>query len=61
MPDLHDPHYDDDAVAAMTSNSSANSDGVVTLDDPVSDPPTQAEVQANRDKLNELILALRRG
>jgi hypothetical protein len=50
----------DGAITTAVGGSSANSNGVATLDDPVSDPPTQAEVQANRNKLNELILALRR-
>ena len=34
--------------------------GVGTLGLPVSDPPTQGEVQAIADKLDELINALRR-
>ncbi len=46
----------DDAI----SGSSANSNGVSTLGLAVSDPPTQTEVQAIADKLDELILALRR-
>jgi len=41
-----------DAAIATTS---ANSNGV-----PVSDQPTQAETQAIADKVDELILALRR-
>jgi hypothetical protein len=40
--------------------TSANSNGVSTLGMVVSDPPTQAEVQAIGDKVNELISALRR-
>ena len=40
--------------------TSANSKGVATLGMAVSDPPTQAEVQAIADKLDELINALRR-
>ena len=47
-------------LADAISGTSANGNGVATLDNPVSDPPTPAEVQANRDKINELILALRR-
>ena len=45
-----------DAIAT----TSANSDGVSTLDLFPSDPPTQAEVQDIVNKLNELIEALRR-
>ena len=45
-----------DAIA----NTSANSDGVSTLDLFPSDPPTQAEVQDVVNKINELIEALRR-
>ena len=50
----------DAVVITMTANSSANTNGVNTLDILVSDPPAQAEVQAIVAKLNELILALRR-
>jgi len=46
----------DDAIAT----TSANSNAVDTLGMAVSDPPTQAEVQQIADKLDELILALRR-
>ena len=46
----------DDAIA----NTSANSDGVSTLDIFINDPPTQAEVQDVVNKINELIVALRR-
>ena len=46
----------DDAIA----NTSANSDGVSTLDLFPSDPPTQAEMQDVVNKINELIVALRR-
>ncbi|HBJ86384.1 MAG TPA: hypothetical protein DDZ88_21515 [Verrucomicrobiales bacterium] len=42
------------------SGTSANSNGVAELGMTVSDPPTQAEVQQIADKLDELILALRR-
>lgn len=48
------------AVAQMTNDSSANSNGVSTLNLAVSDPPTQAQVQQIADKLDELITALRR-
>lgn len=44
----------DDAIA----NSSANSNAVDFLSP--SDPPTQGEMQAVIDKVNELITALRR-
>jgi hypothetical protein len=42
------------------NGTSANSNGVGTLGMAVSDPPTQGEVQAIADKLDELINALRR-
>ena len=42
------------------SGTSSNSNAVATLEIPVSDPPTQAEVQQVLSKLNELITALRR-
>ncbi len=42
------------------SGTSANSNAVATLEIPVSDPPTQAEVQQVLSKMNELITALRR-
>ena len=45
-----------DAIAT----TSANSDGVSTLDLFPSDPPTQAELQDVVNKINELIEALRR-
>ena len=48
------------AVYQATVSSSANSNGVQTLPITVSNPPTQGEVQAVVDKLNELIGALRR-
>jgi hypothetical protein len=48
------------ALAAEIGGTSANSNGVGTLGMSVSDPPTQAEVQAIADKLDELINALRR-
>ena len=48
------------ALAAAVSGTSANSNGVGLLGITVSDPPTQAEMQAIANKLDELILALRR-
>lgn len=42
------------------AGTSANSNGVATLNLSVSDPPTQMELQAVSNKLDELILALRR-
>ncbi len=48
------------AMLNTLPQTSANSNGVALLSQPVSDPPTHAEVQENRDKLNELINALRR-
>ena len=48
------------ALAAAITGTSNNSNAVATLEIPVSDPPTQAEVQQVLSKLNELIMALRR-
>ena len=42
------------------ADTSKNSNGVATLGLVVSDPPTQAQVQSLADKVDELILALRR-
>ncbi len=42
------------------ANSSANTKAVANLNQAVASPPTQAQVQALADKLDELILALRR-
>ena len=46
----------DDSIAG----TSANSNGVDTLSLTLSEPPSSAELQVVIDKLNELILALRR-
>lgn len=46
-------------LAAEISGTSSNSNGVATLGMTVSDPPTQGEVQALADKLDELINELR--
>ena len=48
------------AVLNTLSQSSNNSNGVSTLAMGVSDPPTQSEVQAIANRLDELINALRR-
>ena len=48
------------ATMGAAANSSANSNAVATLNLTVSDPPTQAEMQVLANKLDELILALRR-
>ena len=48
------------ALAAAIAGTSANTNGVATLGLSVSDPPTQAEMQAVADKLDALIAALRR-
>jgi len=48
------------ALLATLPQTSANSNAVNLLALTVSDPPTQAEVQALADKLDELISALRR-
>ena len=42
------------------ADTSKNSNGVATLGLVVSDPPTQAQVQSLADKMDELVLALRR-
>jgi hypothetical protein len=47
-------------LEAAIAGTSGNSDGVEVLGTAVSDPPTQGEMQAIADKLDELILALRR-
>ena len=48
------------ALSAGIGSTSANSNAVGTLGMAVSDPPTQGEVQAIADKLDELINTLRR-
>ena len=48
------------AMLNTLPQTSANSNNVATLSGSISNPPTQAEVQENRDKINELINALRR-
>lgn len=48
------------ALAAAIAGTSAISNGVAMLSLVVSDPPTQADVLAIVNKLNELILTLRR-
>ena len=48
------------ALATALAGTSANSNGVALLGITVSDPPTQAEMQAVANKLDELITALRR-
>ena len=50
----------DDVNAAINENSAANSDSVFYLQLAPSDPPTQSDVQAIIDRLNELITALNR-
>ena len=49
------------AAAAAAANSSAKSNTVATLDVPfANDPPTVADMETLRAKMNELIAALRR-
>lgn len=48
------------AVLTTLPQTSANSNGVSLLNMSVSDPPTQAEMQAIADKVDALINALRR-
>jgi len=50
----------DDVNAAIVANSAANSDSVFYLQLAPSDPPTQSDMQAIIDRLNELITALNR-
>ena len=45
---------------AIVSNTPRNCDGVAALAETISNPPTQAQVQALQNKLNELIAALHR-
>ena len=48
-------------LMSALSSSSANSNAVPTLDSPfINDPPTPADMEILRGKLNELITALRR-
>ena len=48
-----------DVTTAIQQGASANSNNVITFTDTFSDPPTEAEMQALVDKLNELINQLR--
>ena len=49
------------ALASAAANSSANTNSVGTLDTPfTNDPPTLAEMELLRAKINELITTLRR-
>ncbi len=48
------------ALVAAISGTSNNTNAVTTLGLTVSNPPTQGEMQAIADKLDELILAGRR-
>ena len=50
----------DNLGVSAAANSSANTNGVATLDLAPSDPPTLADYMALQAKLNELILAARR-
>lgn len=52
---LNDRITDVDDIA---SNSARNPEHVQPLNLPISNPPTQAQVEAIRDKLNELRAAL---
>ena len=45
-----------DAISALTANSSENTNSVATLDTPMVDPDSETL----RQKMNEIILALRR-
>ncbi len=48
------------ALASALSNSSASTNGVAPLNLVVASPPTQAQMQALANKVDELILAMRR-
>ena len=48
------------AIDATVAGSSANTNAVPTLNMTVNDPPSAAEVQALANKIDELIMALRR-
>jgi hypothetical protein len=48
------------ALTAAISGTSNNSNGVTTLGLVVSDPPTQTEMQSLANKVDELLVALRR-
>ena len=49
------------ALASAIAGTSANTNGVSTLDTPfTNDPPTLADIEVLRAKFNEMILALRR-
>ena len=48
------------SISNALQQTSANSNGVPQLTLSISDPPTQAEVQALVDAYNTLLLALRR-
>jgi hypothetical protein len=48
-------------LANALAQSSANTNAISTLSRIIGDPPTQADVQALADKIDELILAMRRG
>jgi hypothetical protein len=47
-------------LANALAQSSANTNAISTLSRVIGDPPTQADIQAIADKLDELILAQRR-
>ena len=47
-------------LASAVAGTSANTNAVPTLDTAFSDPPTLADMEVMRGKMNELILALRR-
>ena len=48
------------AMLNTLPQTSANSNAVALLSGTISNPPTQAEMQAHQDKINELISTLRR-
>ena len=50
-----------DVTTYVLDNTSGKADGVTELSTPISNPPTQAQVEEMRQKINELINALNRG
>ena len=48
-----------DVDVEIGNHASNNTDGVATLVQTISNPPTQVQVQAIQNKLNELIVALK--
>lgn len=56
---LTDEAAGQELAAAVDSGSNAQAAAVADLNQTISDPPTQAEVQAISDKMDELLASLR--